>query len=104
MDRIDNYRFRIIWSLANQRETTNQFKENDLKYQFIKMQGQTNEENIYRLERQFQYDDSIKIIRKQVERYEDLVKEQAEMVERAKHNTFDVQSLQNQVKTIKGRR
>jgi hypothetical protein len=37
------------------------------------MQGQINEENIYRLERQFQYSDSIKILRKRVEKYEKLV-------------------------------
>jgi len=42
-----------FWALVDQRETINQFKENDLKYRYIKMQGQTNEENLYRLERQF---------------------------------------------------
>jgi hypothetical protein len=37
------------------------------------MQGQANEENLYWLEQQFKYGDSIKIIRKQVEKYEELL-------------------------------
>ena len=44
------------------------------------MKGQIDEENIYREEQQFKYSDSIKIIRKQVEKYEELVKEQAERI------------------------
>ncbi|MDR1897009.1 MAG: hypothetical protein LBR10_09500 [Prevotellaceae bacterium] len=64
----------LFWIVANQRQTISQHKDNNLKYRHIKMQGQTNEENLYRLERQFKYNDSIKIIRKQVEKYEELVK------------------------------
>jgi len=48
------------------------------------MQGQTNEENLFRLERQLKTNDSIEIVRKQVEKYEGLVKEQAERLERAR--------------------
>ena len=48
--------------------------DNDPKYRYIKMQGQTDEENLYRLEQQLRYNDSIQIIRKQVKRYDDLVK------------------------------
>ena len=65
----------LSYFIGNQRQTINQFKDNDLKYRYIKMQGQTNEENIYRLEKQFKYSDSIKIVRKQVEKYEELVRE-----------------------------
>lgn len=46
------------------------------------MQGEANGKSIYRLEQQFQYGNSIKIIRKQVEKYEKLVKEQVEKLER----------------------
>ena len=76
--------FGLFWALADQRKTINQFKKNDLKYRYIKMQGQTNEENLYRLEWQFKYNDSIKIIRGQVEKYEELVRKQAERIERVK--------------------
>jgi hypothetical protein len=65
------------------------------------MQGQTDEENIYCLENQFKYKDSIKIIRKQVEKYEELVREQAERLERAKQNMQDAEILQDKVESLK---
>jgi hypothetical protein len=71
----------LFWLMANQLQTINQYQDNDLKYRYIKMQGQINEEKIYRLERQFKYGDRIRVIRKQVNRYEELVKEQAEEME-----------------------
>jgi hypothetical protein len=61
----------LFWAIANQRQAINQYKDNNLKYRYIKMHGQTNEESIYRLEQRFKYSDSIKIIRKQVEKYEE---------------------------------
>jgi hypothetical protein len=65
------------------------------------MQGKTNEESLYRLEQEFKYSNSIKIIRKQVEKYEKLVKEQAEKIERAKRNSEKVEQLQNEMKSLK---
>jgi len=91
----------LFWVLADQRETINQFKENDLKYRYIKMQGQINEENLYRLEQQFQYDDSNKIIRKRVEKYEELVKEQAERMERDRGNSERMNEIQQKVGKLK---
>jgi methyl-accepting chemotaxis protein len=90
-----------FWGIANQRQTINQYKDNDLKYRYIKMKGQTNEENLYRLERQFKYNDSIKIIRKQVEKYEELVKEQIEKLERVKRNSEEAEKLKNEVESLK---
>ena len=57
------------------------------------MQGQTDVDNLYRLEQQFQYSDSIRIIRKQVEKSEDLVKEQAERMERARRYNEETKLL-----------
>jgi len=57
------------------------------------VQGQTNVENLYRLERQFKNNDSIEIVRKQVENYEELVKEQVERIERAKQNCEQFENL-----------
>ena len=64
------------------------------------MQGQTDEENLYRLERQFQYGDSIRIIRKQVERYEDLVREQVERMERARRYNEQAEWLKKEAETL----
>jgi hypothetical protein len=92
--------FGLAFAIGNQRETINQYKNNDLKYRCIKMQGQANEENLYKLERWFEYPDTIKIIRKQVERYEELVKEQAEKIERARQNAEEVKKLQQEAETL----
>ncbi|GAB6013075.1 hypothetical protein [Viscerimonas tarda] len=90
-----------FWTIANQRQTISQYRDNDLKYRYIKMQGQSNDDNLYRLERQFKYNDSIKIIRKQVEKYEKLVKEQAKRIERAKRNAGELEKLQREVGKLK---
>ncbi|KAA6335241.1 hypothetical protein EZS27_016502 [termite gut metagenome] len=52
--------------------------------------------NIYRLERLFEYRDSITIVREQLEKYERLVKEQAEKIERAKWNADEAERLQRE--------
>jgi hypothetical protein len=91
----------LSFTIDNQRETISQYKNNDLKYRYIKMQGQANEENLCRLDRQFGYRDSVTIIRKQVEKYEELVKEQAERFERAKQNIEEAKMLQNRVEILK---
>jgi hypothetical protein len=91
----------LAYAIGEQRRSISQYRDNDLKYRYIKMQGQTNEENIYRLERQFRYGDSIKIIRKQVEKYEVLVKEQVEREERVRRNADEAEKLQKQKEFIR---
>jgi hypothetical protein len=91
----------LFWVVANQRQTISQYRESDLKYRYIRMQGQTDEEGIYRLEQEFQYSDSIKLIRKQVEKYEEIVKEQAERIERMKRNREEAEKLKNEVDSLK---
>ncbi|KAA6305069.1 hypothetical protein EZS27_043280 [termite gut metagenome] len=89
-----------IW-YDNQRQTINQYRDNDLKYRYVKIQRQMTEENIYRLERLFEYRDSISIVRKQVERYERLVKEQTEKIERARRNADEAEKLLKEVESLK---
>jgi hypothetical protein len=95
--------FGLFWAIANQRQTIGQYKENDLKYRYVKMRGQTDEDSFYRIEQQFRYGDSIKIIRMQVEKYEELLKEQAETLERAKRNSEEAERLRKEVKSVKGK-
>jgi hypothetical protein len=91
----------LSYAIGKQRETISQYKDNDLKYRYIKMQGQTDEENFYRLEQQFKCSDSIQIIRKQVVKYEELVKEQAERIERARREAEEAERLLKQVEMTK---
>jgi hypothetical protein len=93
--------FGLAFAIGNQRETISQYRNNDLKYRYIKMQGQTDEEKIYCLENQFKQKDSIKIIRKQVEKYEELVREQAERIEWARREAEEAERLQKQVEMTK---
>ncbi|MDR0506339.1 MAG: hypothetical protein LBH32_05940 [Dysgonamonadaceae bacterium] len=93
----------LSYTIGEQRKIISQYRDNDLKYRYIKMHGQTDEENLYRLERQFKYNDSIKIIRKQVERYEELAREQAEMIERAKRNNEQADKILKEVESLKNK-
>jgi hypothetical protein len=65
------------------------------------MQGQTDEENLYRLEQQLKYGDSIKIIRKQVEKYEELIREQAKQMERMRQNSMEAEKMKQEMKSLK---
>ena len=94
----------LSYVVGEQRRSINQYRNNVLKYRYIKMQGQTNEENLYRLEQQFRYGDSIKFIRTQVEKYEELVKQQAERLERAKKENTEAERLQKEVESLRERK
>jgi hypothetical protein len=65
------------------------------------MQGRADEGSLYLLERQFQYNDSIKIIRKQVEEYEELVKKQAQRIERTRQDGEEAEKIKNEAKRLK---
>ena len=93
----------LFWIMGNQRQTITEFRNNDLKYRYIRMQGQANEESLFRLQEQFQHADSIKTIRNRVERFEDLVREQAERLERARINEEERERLQRAVDDLRMR-
>ncbi|KAA6320062.1 hypothetical protein EZS27_030114, partial [termite gut metagenome] len=44
----------LSFAIYNQRQTISQYRDNDLKYRYVKMQGQMTEENIYQLGRLFE--------------------------------------------------
>ena len=85
------------WIMGNQRQTIVQYRDNDLKYRYIRMQGQTNDESLFRLQQQFQDRDSVRIIRNRVEKFERLVREQAERMERARINEAEVERLRKEI-------
>ena len=84
-----------------------QLSDNDLKYRYIKMYGEVNQEKLMDLETLFTYqrdEQQIALIREQVETYERLVKEQAEKTERARLNTSQANELHKQAESIKQRK
>jgi hypothetical protein len=91
----------LSYCIGEQRRTISQYRTNDLKYRYIKMQGKADGNSIYRLEQQFWSSDSVKIIRRQVEKHEELVREQAEQIERTKANDKIINELQQKAKSVK---
>lgn len=91
-----------VWQFTR----NSQLRDNDLKYRYINMQGEANPENLLKLETVFTYNrnnDSIAVIRKRVETYERLVKEQAEKIERARLNAKEAERLEREVESVKSR-
>ena len=93
----------LSWIMGNQRQTIVQYRDNDLMFRYIRMQGQANEENLFRLQQQFQHSDSVRIIRNRVERFEELVRLQAEKMERARMNEMESERLQREVDDVRTR-
>ena len=94
----------ILFSLIGnfwQIRQNSQLSDNDLKYRYIKMYGEANQEKLIDLETDEQ---QIALIREQVETYERLVKEQAEKTERARLNTSQANELHKQAESIKQRK
>jgi hypothetical protein len=96
--------FVSLWIIHNQRQTIVRSRDNDLKYRYIQMRGEATPADILRLSEVFDFNrntDSIRAIRRRVERYERLVTEQAEKVEQARLNAKEAERLKNEAEEIK---
>ena len=70
-----------LWIVRNQRDTIKQFHDNDLKYRYIQMKGQSAPADVLMLREVFDYNrniDSIRSIRQRVEIDEQPIQQQAE--------------------------
>jgi len=93
-----------MFTIYYQREEIATYKDNDLKYRYVKMQGGASDKTLLKLEANFTYNrskDSISVIRQQVELYERLVREQAEKTEQAKFNSGEAERLQKEAEKVK---
>ncbi len=89
-----------------QAERNNDLTDSNLKYRYVKMQGKAAPEDIYRLESIFGYDcnrDSIKMIRRQVEQYEQLLKEYNEKQLQIRLNDERALQIEQEAATVKGK-
>jgi hypothetical protein len=91
----------LAFVIRGQRQTISQYRDNDLKYRYIYMKGTATGTDITNIERQFQYDDSVRLIRKRVEEYERLVREQAERMERARREVEEAEQLRKDAMKVK---
>ena len=98
----------IIVSLGfniHQANRNSDLHDNDVKYRFVKMQGEASATDIYRLESIFEYDrnaDSIKTIRRQVEDFERLLKEYNEKQYRIRQDEARAREIEQEAATVKG--
>lgn len=78
------------------------YKDNDLKYRFIKLRGDTTEEEILQLEDVFESNpEGVKSIRKQVKEYEKALVEEAKRLERARIKEKEAERLQQEAESLK---
>lgn len=80
-------------------------RDNDIKYRYIKMQREASATDVYRLESIFEFDrnrDSIRIIRRQVERYEQLLKEYNATQYRQRQDEARAREIEQEAATVKG--
>ncbi len=97
--------FASLWIIDNQRKTLAGFRDNDLKYRYIQMRGEATPNDILQLRETFEFNrnpDNIKLIRRQVERYEQLIQQQVENEARAKLNDEHAKQLKQEAETVKG--
>jgi hypothetical protein len=94
----------LAYVINRQRQTLSQYRDNDLKYRYIYMKGAAGGSNITDLERQFQYGDSIRLIRNRVEKHERLVREQAERLEHARRESEAAAKFQQAADEVKGKK
>lgn len=85
-----------------QREELSTYKDNDLKYRYVKMAGETTPEELILLEDIFDNQrESIKAIRKDVGKHEKAVAEEAKRLEKARLKEQEAKQLRKEAKEIK---
>lgn len=87
-----------------QREELSTYKDNDLKYRYMKMLGEPTSGELNTLENIFEnVRDSVKLIRKEVEKHEKAVLEEAKRLEKARLKEQEAERLREEAKEIKGK-
>lgn len=85
-----------------QREEIATYKDNDLKYRYVKMRGTTTPDGIEYLENVFDYKrDSVRVIRKQVEQYEKAILAEAKRLEQARLKEQEAERLKREAENLK---
>lgn len=89
----------------HQANQNSDLRDSDIKYRYVKMQLKASTEDLRRLESIFDYDrntDSMKTIRRQVERYEQLLKEYNENEYQRRQDEARAREIEQEAATVKG--
>ena len=90
------------FSVYYQRREISTYKDNDLKYRYVKILGETTPKEISTLENIFENKrDSVKIIRKQVKQYEKSLIEEAKRLEKARLKEQEAEQLRREAELLK---
>ncbi|MDL2245894.1 hypothetical protein LJC54_10400, partial [Parabacteroides sp. OttesenSCG-928-J18] len=91
-----------MFMIYYQREGIASYKDNDLKYRYVKMQGEITSDEVRRLENIFDCKrDSVRIIQKQVEQYEKAVLAEARRLEQARLKEQEAERLRREAENLK---
>lgn len=95
----------LIGFNIHQFDRNSDLRDSDIKYRYVKMQLKASTEDIRRLESIFEYErntDSVKTIRRQVERYEQLLKEYNQDEYRRRQDEARARKIEHEAGKIKG--
>ena len=93
----------FTWIIISEKPNQNRI-DNDLKYRYIKMKGDASAEQIATLEDIFELNrntEAIKLMREDVETYEEAVRKQAALAEQARLKEQAAKEQENKAKSIK---
>lgn len=91
-----------MFAIYYQREKITTYKDNDLKYRYVKMQGAIIPDDIEHLENIFENKrDSVRIIRSQVREYEKAVLDEAKRLEQARLKEQEAERLRQEAESLK---
>jgi predicted PurR-regulated permease PerM len=92
----------FLWWNARLHEQLAQYVDNDLKYRYVLMQGETTPKILNQLEDIFENkSDSAKIIRKQVESYEKSLLEELKLLNKAKLKEQEAEQLKQEAESYR---
>lgn len=88
----------FILTIFHQRKEITTYKDNDLKYRYVQMQGEITPAGVIALDSVFENRrDSVKVIHKQVEQHEKAVIEKAKRLEQARLKEQEAERLRQEV-------
>lgn len=92
----------FLFTVFHQRQEIATYKDNNLKYRYIQMQGEITSAGLITLDSIFENRrDSVKVIRQQVERHEKVVLEKAKRLERARLKEQEAEQLRQEAEKFK---
>lgn len=91
-----------LYAIYYQRKEISTYKDNDLKYRYVKMIGEASPKELNTLENIFENKrDSVKVVHSQVKQYEKAVLEEAKRLEKARLKEQEAERLKQEAENLK---